>query len=110
MLVHQVFDIEQVLLVERRIVGEVEPQAVRRHQRPGLLHVRAERLPQCRVEQVRRRVVAAGGIAALNIHFGCHQVADAQPVTRFGFVRDQAAHRIVGVRDVRHLVVGSGSK
>ena len=40
-------------------VDEVEPQAIGRDERAGLLHVRPERLPQRGVQQVRRRVVAA---------------------------------------------------
>ena len=105
LLVHQVFDIEQVLLIQPRVVGEVEPQAVRRHQRPGLLDVRAQRPPQSRMQQVRGRMVAPGGIAPLNVHFCRHHIADAYCVARFGLVNDQPAHGMVSVRHVCYLVV-----
>ena len=58
-------------------VHEVEPQAVGRHERAGLLDVRAEHLAQRRVEQVRGRVVAPRGVADVGVDFGGHDVADA---------------------------------
>ena len=49
-------------------VHEVEAEAVGSDQRPGLLDVAAQGLPQRRVQQVRRGVVAADRIAATCIH------------------------------------------
>ena len=50
-----------------RVIGcevrEVEAQAIGRDERALLLHVRAEHLPQRRVEQMRRGVIAARGVA-----------------------------------------------
>ena len=45
-------------LRQRRAVGEVEAQLVRPHRGAGLAHVGAEPLPESRVQEVRRGVVA----------------------------------------------------
>jgi hypothetical protein len=51
-----------------REVREVEAQPIGRDQRAGLLDVRAEHLPQRRVQQVRRGVIAPGRIATVVLH------------------------------------------
>ena len=57
---------------------EVEPQAIRRHERPGLLDMRAEHLSKRRMEQMRRRVVPACRVADAGVHFGGDDVPDAK--------------------------------
>ena len=49
---------------------EVEAQAIRRDERAGLLDMRAEHLPQRRVEQVRRGVIAPRRVAEPVVHDG----------------------------------------
>ena len=71
----EAFDLGDLLARERGEVHEVEPQAVRRHQRARLLHVRAEHLAQRRVQQVGGRVIAARGVAQVVVDLGRHQVA-----------------------------------
>ena len=56
-------------------VHEVEPQPIRRHQRAGLLHVRAEHLAQRRVQQMRRRVVPPRRVADRRVDFRRDDVA-----------------------------------
>ena len=87
-LVHQVFDIEQVLLRKRRVVREVEAQAVGRDERSGLLGVRPDHFVQRRVEQVRARVIAANCVAPLCVHDGGHGVAHVQRLASHRPVRD----------------------
>ena len=70
-------DLEPLLARDRAEVREVEPQPIRRHERPGLLDVRAEHLAQRRVEQVSGGVVAARRVARLDAHVRRHR----DPVT-----------------------------
>ena len=56
-------------------VHEVEAQPIGRDERARLLDVRAEHLPQRRVQQVRGRVVAAGRVAQAGVDVGRHEVA-----------------------------------
>ena len=65
---------------DRREVREVEAQPVRRHERPGLLHVRAQHLSQGGVHQVGGRVVAARGIAQTLVDVRRHGVALVEDV------------------------------
>ena len=46
--------------------------------------MRAEHRAESRVEQVRRRVIAAGRVADRRVHFGGDDVADAQYAGRHG--------------------------
>src|SRR5688500_7956188 len=55
---------------------EVETQAIRRHERAGLLDMRAKHLAQRRMDQVRRSVIAPCCIAQRAINFGGHEVAN----------------------------------
>ena len=59
-------------------MGEVEAQPIRGDQRPGLAHVRAEGLPQRGLQQVRRGVIAAGGVAGGDVRADVHQHASLQ--------------------------------
>ena len=61
--VHDALDLAQLRRRDRPEVHEVEAQPIRRDQRAGLLHVRAEHLPQRRVQEVRGRVVPACRVA-----------------------------------------------
>ena len=63
---------------DRLKVHEVEAQPIGRDQRARLLDVRAEHLAQRRVQQVRRRVVAARRVADLGVDLRGDEVADAQ--------------------------------
>ena len=104
-LVHQVLDVEQVLLAQPRVVSEVKAQAVRRDQRTGLLDVRPQRLPQRRVEQVRRGVIPPRRIPPLGIDHGGDHVSHPKSLARHGLVDDQSAHRMIRVQNVRNFVV-----
>ena len=75
LLVDDPLDLRDLVARERREVHEVEPQAIRRHERAGLLDVRAEHLAQRRVQQVRRGVIAARRVAHLVGDLRGHQVA-----------------------------------
>src|SRR5688572_8461606 len=55
---------------------EVETQAIGRHERAGLLDMRAKHLAQRRMDEVRRSVIAACCIAQRAINFGGHQIAN----------------------------------
>ena len=57
---------------------EIEPQPIRGHERAGLLDVRAEHLPQRRMKQVGRRMIAAGRVANLIHDFGGHDLPAAE--------------------------------
>ena len=57
------FDLVDLIAGHRREVDEVEPQPLGRDERARLLDVRAQDLPEGGVQQVCRRVVAAGGVA-----------------------------------------------
>src|SRR5207249_1293970 len=56
--VHLLFDARERGVVDRSVVREVEAQPVGRDHGPLLAHMRTEDLPQARVYEVRRRVVA----------------------------------------------------
>ena len=63
LLVDDLLDLEQLLARDGAEVHEVEPQPIRRDERARLLDVRAQHLPQRRVEQVRGGVVAPRRVA-----------------------------------------------
>jgi hypothetical protein len=56
-------------------VAEVEPQAVRGHERSLLLHVIAQRVAEHGVHQMGRGVVRANATATLRVHLGPHRAA-----------------------------------
>ncbi len=68
----------QLLATDWLEMHEVETQAIRGHERSRLFDVAAEDLAQRRVEQVRRGVVAASGVAHGRVHFRCHDVPRTQ--------------------------------
>jgi hypothetical protein len=62
-LVDDTLDLQLLIAGDGREVDEVETQAVGRHERPGLFHVRAKDASERSVKEMRGRVVAAGRIA-----------------------------------------------
>ena len=78
LLVHDLLDLEHLLVRDRRRVDEIESQPVGRDERACLLHVRAEHLSQRGVEQVCRCVVSARCIASRCVDFGGDDVALVQ--------------------------------
>ncbi|MNJ01880.1 hypothetical protein D3C73_1616530 [compost metagenome] len=60
---------------------EVETQALAIHQRAFLLHVIAQHLAQCSMQQVSRRVVQGGGVLNIGIDLGLNLGADHQRTT-----------------------------
>ena len=82
LLVDDPLDAIELVARDRLEVHEVEPQAIGRDERSGLLHVRAEHLAQRRVQQVRRRVVAARRVADVGVDLRGDDVADAQRAVR----------------------------
>ena len=65
LLVDDALDAQELVARDGGDVHEVEAQPVGRDERARLLDVRAEHLPQRRMEQVRRRVIAARRVADL---------------------------------------------
>ena len=63
-------------------MNEVEPKAVRRDQRAGLLHVRAQCVSQGCMKQVSRRVITPRRVACGRIDFGGDQIALVQAAVR----------------------------
>ena len=78
LLVDDSLDAQELVGRDRLEMLEVEAQAVRRDERAGLLHVRAEHLAQGRMQQVGSRVVAPRGVAYVGIHLRIDDVANAQ--------------------------------
>ena len=72
--VDAILDLAQLLGAERLAVGEVEAQLVGADGGAGLAHVGAETLPQRRVQQVGRRVVAHRRVAGLAIDLSNHRL------------------------------------
>ena len=85
LIVDDALDLAALVLGERLRVREVEPQPIGRDERARLPHVRAELLPQRRVEQVRRGVIATRGVAGLGVDLGRHVIADLQRAPRLTF-------------------------
>ena len=103
MLVHQIFDVEQVLFAQRGVVREIEAQPVRRNQRACLLHVRPERRAQRGMQKVRRRVIAQDCLPAFFVYNSGHHVSDVKRFARDSLVRRQAGDRSISVVDVGHF-------
>ncbi len=66
--VHLRLDGGQFIRLHRRNMGEVKTQTIRRDQRTGLVHMRAQYLAQRGVQQMRGRMVAGGGHARALLH------------------------------------------
>ncbi len=81
---------------------EVKPQPVRGHQRPGLLHMRPERLAQRRVEQVSSGVIAPNRVPPLAIDNSRHDIIYMQSFAapHHSFMRDHTARRRICIADV----------
>src|SRR5207248_650692 len=86
LLVNQALDAIQFTLAEAGKMRKIEPQAVRRHQRPSLLDVLAQDLPQGCMQEVRGRMILADRLPAWRInvelhgHFVPHSAALDYPV------------------------------
>jgi hypothetical protein len=91
--VHDRLNLFQLLIGHLRKVRKVEAQPLRMHRRPGLLHMRAQHLPQRRVQQMRPRMIAPDRVAPLAIHDGAHVIADRQRLLEQSLVRAHALHR-----------------
>ena len=72
-MVHDRLDLSQPLRRHRTVMGEVETEAIGRDERSGLVHRLSERLPQRRVQQMRRGMIAHGGEAALLVDVELHR-------------------------------------
>ena len=97
---HQVLDLGQLGRRDRLVVGEVEAQPVGRHQRALLADVGAEHRAQGPVQQVGAGVVAADGVAALDVDAGGGLLAgDDLAVEPLDAVADQAGQGVGGVDD-----------
>ena len=81
-------------------MSEIKTQISGRHHGPCLLYVRPEHFTQGGMHQVSGRVIAACGIALLNINFRNNGIADFQgPFLDFDFVNDQPLRRRVGINN-----------
>ena len=90
--IDNVFDLLQFFVGNLREVRKIEAQPVGMHRRTGLLHMRAQHLPQRRVQQVRAGVVAPDGVAPYAIHDGVHVVAHSEVLLENCLVRAHALH------------------
>ena len=72
---------------------KIEAQPVRMHRRPRLLHMRAQNLPQRRVQQMRPGMVAPDRVAPHSIHNRIHAIAHRQVLLQNRLVRAHALHR-----------------
>ena len=92
-LVGEVFDVLQLLVVERGEVREVEAQVAGIDQRARLLHMRAQHIAQRGVEQVRAGMVAHGRAADFVVDHGVDFVADVDGLLGDDAMRAHALHR-----------------
>ena len=56
-LVDQVFNVLQLLVLDRREMRKIKPQMIRRHQRPRLLHMLPQHFTQPSMQQMRSRMI-----------------------------------------------------
>jgi hypothetical protein len=109
--VHFGLDRGNVVRAERGGMREVEPQAIGRDQRALLRDMRAQAVAQRLVQQVRGRMVGAGGIAAHHVHHQLHRVAH---LDRAGFdhglMRMETAQRLGGVGHGQLEAIGPGDR
>ena len=75
--VDNVLDVLQLFVFNRGEMRKVEAQMIGIDQRSCLLHMLAKHLAQTRVEQVRGRVIAHGGLPDGGVHDGVDFVAHA---------------------------------
>ena len=94
-----VLDRPELLVAQRPVEREVEPQAVRRDERARLAGALADDVAERPMEQVRAGVVAHRVGAPLGVDDGTHRLADPQPAVERAAVDDQPADRLLGVLD-----------
>ena len=99
--VDEVLDGRDLGRTDRFVVAEVETQPLGRHHRAGLLHVVAEHLAQRPVQQMCAGVVAAGGVALLDVDLrACDLIPLDGAADEGADVAHQTGHRIRRVSDV----------
>ena len=89
--VHLLLDFGEFAGIHCGEMRKIETQMVRRDQRAGLLHMRAQNIAQSGVHQVRGRVVAHVAHAPLGIGDGGDAIAHVQIFLRHDAVRHQPA-------------------
>ena len=110
-LVDQGTDLSQLLGSQGGEVGEVEAQAVRLHQRTGLVDVVTQHGPQDLVQQVGGGMGPHDGLAAVHVDGGGHHVAHLQAALgELAIVHELAALVLLHVGDVvGHALGGDGA-
>ncbi len=79
-------------------MGEVEAQALRRHQRALLRHMRTEQPPQRRMQQMGRRMIGADPGAPRVVHHEMQRLADGDPPLRDAhLVEPEIVQHLLGV-------------
>ena len=101
LVVHLLLDVAQLFGIHVREVREVKAQPLRRIQRPGLLHMRPQNIPQRRIHQVRPRVVADNPRPPLRIGHHRHAIPHAQRLFRHNLVRHQSRDGVIRARHIR---------
>ena len=61
------FNLMNLRTRKSRIMGEIEAQSIRGHQRTGLFHMIAEGIPQRGMEKMGGSMIPAYGLAALSV-------------------------------------------
>ena len=82
LLVDDALDAFELLSRDRLEMDEVEAEPIRRHERSGLFHMRAQHLSQRGVQQMRGGVVAARGITGVGVDFRRDDIAHTQGARR----------------------------
>src|ERR1700687_5356929 len=104
--VDDVFNVLQLFVSNTGEVGEIKAQMIGSNQRPRLLDMFAKNFAQSRLQKVRSRVIAHGGLANRGIDNGIHFLPNAEGAPPFrvfcggwGFhinlMRPHALHRVV---------------
>ncbi len=66
--VDQIFDLFDLSIGHRLIMRKIKPQIIGRNDRTGLLYVRSQNFFECRVNQMRRRMIPPRRIAFFRIN------------------------------------------
>jgi hypothetical protein len=97
----------ELIRLQRLDVGEVEAQALRRHERAGLTGVRAKHPAQGGMKEVGARMIARRVAALLSVYLGDHVVVDGDaPLDDAPAVEDEAA---LGALRIPHLEATGGA-
>ena len=88
-------------------MAEVKAQTRRIDHRTGLLHMDAQNGAQRRVQQVRRRVVAARGGAQIRAHLAAQNIAFANGGNGGDLVNGQPRHGRIGGLHGSHGLAGA---